>query len=147
MQKRASIHMAEAWVATLLAASFLGSGCLAHRHSDFVFPLSITGAVVDAQDGAALSDVYLEFESDSIRYPDESLIGFSADGTIDIDYLLAFGRKQRRGLNGYKSPEDTCRIVLTRDGYVPAVFEFRLNELDGECEHPIDLGNVVLSRD
>ena len=102
---------------------------------------------MDATDGAALSGVFVSFECESIPYPKEPLVGWSTNGTIDIEYLLAFGRKQHRGLRGYKTPGDRCHIVLTRNGYAPAVFEFKLDELEGECAYPIALGQVLLKRE
>lgn len=145
MGERHAIRLAATTVAALLLTSGLGSGCVRGMFADYAIPFRITGTVIDATDGNALSDVALTFESETIPYPRDAHVGSSVDGTINMEYLLAFGRKERvPWLGEPRGPQDDFQFVLSRDGYAPAVRRFSLKGFDCSGPYSIDLGEIVL---
>lgn len=104
------------------------------------------GTVEDAANGEPLDDVVLTFTSETILYPTESVIGTATGGKIDLEYVLGFCRKEHLRHGAWESPEDKFQIVVTREGYVPAVLDFALNEIGDEAPYLIELGKVALWR-
>jgi hypothetical protein len=128
-------------------ALLLGAGCVSGRFTTYAIPMKITGTVEDAANGEPLDDVALTFASEAILHPTESTVGMATSGKIDLEYLLGFCRKERMRDGKWEDPGDKFQIVVSREGYVPAVFDFALNEIGEETPYVVGLGKVALWRE
>lgn len=131
-------------VTVCLLALILGDGCVSGRFATYSLPINVTGTVEDAANGEPLDDVDLTFTSETILYPTEAAVGTATGSKIDLEYVLGFCRKERMRNGKWEDPGDKFQIVVSREGYIPAVFDFALNELGDETPYLIELGKVAL---
>lgn len=133
--------------AVCLVIALLGNGCVSGRFTTYAIPMNVTGTVEDGSSGNPLDDVNVSFVSETILHPKSSTVGKATDGKIELEYLLVFCRKERKRNGKWEEPGDQFQIVVSRAGYVPAVFDFALDEIGDEAPYMIELGKVALWRD
>lgn len=128
----------------MLVISLGLTGCTMRR-VDFIWPMQISGSVVNAHGGEPVDGASVIFY-DEYTYPLYGReIGSSTEGNVDENYIYTVGKKEYKPIwSRYKGLDGKFVIELAHEHYQTETREFDFGSF-GDCSpHLVSLGEIRL---